>query len=64
MKVEGLEATVLAAEGKTHLTIELEIGTFGDVPTAEIVRFFDQQDHRDDTIAKHPQNNNFTTQNY
>lgn len=61
MKVEGLEATVLAAEGKTHLTIELEIGTFGDVPTAEIVRFFDQQDHRDDTIAKHPQNNNFTT---
>jgi hypothetical protein len=32
MRAEACEATVLAAEGKTHLSIELEIGHSGDVP--------------------------------
>ena len=37
LEEEGCEATVLAAQGKTHLSIELEIGLGGDVPTAEIL---------------------------
>ncbi len=41
LKEEGSEATVLAAEGKTHLRIELEIGISGDVPTDEILKFFE-----------------------
>ena len=39
----GHEATVLAAESKTHLTIELDIGTRGDRVTAEILAFFCQR---------------------
>jgi arylformamidase len=39
LTAEGYEATVLAAEGKTHLSIELEIGITGDIPTAEILKF-------------------------
>jgi acetyl esterase/lipase len=45
MKTEGCEATVLAADDKTHLRIELEIGLSGDVPTAEIMKFLDLQNH-------------------
>jgi acetyl esterase/lipase len=48
MKQEGVEATVLAAEGKTHLSIELEIGTAGDAPTAKILEFFERQIRRDE----------------
>lgn len=43
MKEEGCEASVLAAEGKTHVRIELEIGTSDDVPTNNILKFFDRQ---------------------
>ncbi len=43
MREKGCEATVRDARGKTHLSIELEIGLGGDVPTAEILKFFDQQ---------------------
>jgi hypothetical protein len=32
-------ATVIAAEGKTHLSIQLEIGIMGDIPTAETLKF-------------------------
>ena len=46
MKAEGCEATVLAAEGKTHLSIELEIGLSGDAPTAAILNFIDLQNRR------------------
>ncbi len=46
MKAEGNEATVLAAEDKTHLRIELEIGLSGDVPTAEILKFLASPNHR------------------
>jgi len=42
MKEEGCEATMLAAEGKTHLRIELEIGFPGDAPTTEILKFIDR----------------------
>ena len=52
MKAEGCEATVLAAEGKTHLRIELEIGLSGDAPTAEILKFLDLQSRRADATAK------------
>ncbi len=52
MKAEGCEVTVLAAEGKTHLRIELEIGLTGDVPTAEIVKFIDLQKEKASTRTK------------
>jgi len=34
---------VLAAENKTHLLIELEISTVGDHPTAQVMKFIEQQ---------------------
>lgn len=52
MKAEGCEATVLAAEDKTHLRIELEIGLSGDVPTAEILKFLDRHGRRLDSTTK------------
>jgi len=39
LKAEGYDATVLAAQNKTHLRIESEIGIPGDVPTKEILGF-------------------------
>jgi acetyl esterase/lipase len=52
LREDGYEATVLAAERKTHLSIELEIGTSGDVPTAEILKFLDQ--HQGDPKTTKP----------
>jgi len=46
LTAEGYEATVLAAEGKTHLSLELDIGLSGDVPTAKILEFFDRRTRR------------------
>jgi arylformamidase len=43
LTAEGYEAKVLAAEGKTHLSIELEIGTASDIPTGEILKFLEER---------------------
>jgi arylformamidase len=43
LKAEEYDATVLAAENKTHLRIESEIGIPGDVPTKEILRFIEKR---------------------
>jgi acetyl esterase/lipase len=52
MREEGYEANALAAEGKTHLRIELEIGHSGDAPTAEILQFIDRHNRCLDVTQK------------
>jgi arylformamidase len=39
----GASATVFSAENKTHTTINLDIGTPGDVPTQRIFKFLDER---------------------
>lgn len=43
VRESGSEATVLSAAGKTHLSIEAEIGTRNDAVTAAILRFIESR---------------------
>jgi arylformamidase len=43
LRAAGIEATVVPAEGKTHATINRELGQPDDLPTTEVFEFLRQQ---------------------